>query len=197
MDLFIAMCLDPRVKNYAKHPQRLNISITCTIDVFKEEHHRKFYTQMGIANSGGSVESSSSASEGDAAGSEESDCDELDIAMLQSSSTDSDMQQVAQDADSVVDKWLNLEVRFNKITKEVVTKRKKLDNQTVTVYLPHALYKHVDVLKWWKENAHEFPSIALMARVYLSRELTSAYQERIFSYAMTCVQHYRSIDVKI
>ena len=80
-----------------------------------------------------------------------------------------------------MDKWLNLEVRFNKLTREVVTKKKKLDNQTVTVYLPHALYKHVDVLKWWKENAHEFPSIALMARVYLSRELTSSYQERIFS----------------
>ena len=40
---------------------------------------------------------------------------------------------------------------------------------------------NVDVLKWSKENAHEFPSIALIARVYLSRELTSSYQEHIFS----------------
>ena len=49
------------------------------------------------------------------------------------------------------------------------------------VFVPHKLYEHIDVLDWWRKNAPEFPSIAIMARVYLSRELSSAYQERIFS----------------
>ena len=46
-----------------------------------------------------------------------------------------------------------------------------------------ALYHHVDVLQWWKDNQTKFPTIALMAGVYLSRELTSCFQERVFSIA--------------
>ena len=53
--------------------------------------------------------------------------------------------------------------------------------EVVSVFVPHKLYQHIDVLNWWRLNAHEFPSISIMARVYLSRELSSAYQERIFS----------------
>ena len=46
-----------------------------------------------------------------------------------------------------------------------------------------ALYHHIDVLKWWKENQIRFPSLALMARIYLSRELVTCFQERVFSIA--------------
>ena len=68
----------------------------------------------------------------------------------------------------------------------VSTKRKKLPNGTyslVRMYKLEVLYKHINILKWWKENEKVFPTIAIMARIYLSRELTSCFEERIFSSA--------------
>ena len=51
------------------------------------------------------------------------------------------------------------------------------------VYSIDALYGHIDALEWWKENEIKYPTLALMARVYLSRELSSCFQERVFSIA--------------
>jgi len=66
------------------------------------------------------------------------------------------------------------------LTTENVTKTKVLPSgEAISVFLPNKLYQHVDVLNWSKINVSEFPSIAIMARMYLSRELSSAYQERI------------------
>ena len=65
-------------------------------------------------------------------------------------------------------------------------KRKNLVDESQNVvkfYKIDVLYYHVDDLQWWKENKRDFPLIAIMARVLLSRELTSCFQERVFSCA--------------
>ncbi|KAG1704832.1 hypothetical protein DVH05_004859 [Phytophthora capsici] len=44
------------------------------------------------------------------------------------------------------------------------------------------LFKHVDVCRWFKEvGAKQFPSIAALARVWLGRASSNAFQERVFS----------------
>eukprot|EP00957_Ditylum_brightwellii_P181433 13820546-Ditylum_brightwellii.AAC.1 len=94
-----------------------------------------------------------------------------------------------KEADDLVDKWLNLSVNFNDVAKNqnakspslTVRKRNRSGDGNVDVYKLDLLYHHIDVLMWWKLNATSFPSIAIMARVYLSRELTSCFQERVFS----------------
>ena len=53
----------------------------------------------------------------------------------------------------------------------------------VRTYKLEVLYEHVNILKWWKGDEKLFPTIAIMARVYFSRELTSCFQERGFSSA--------------
>ena len=41
----------------------------------------------------------------------------------------------------------------------------------------------IDVQEWWKDHAAEFPSVAKMARQWLSSPATSAEVERVFSKA--------------
>ena len=66
---------------------------------------------------------------------------------------------------------------------ELYTKVKVLGGKSVIVYSIDDLYGHIDALERWKENEIKYPTLALMARVYLSRELSSCFQERVFSIA--------------
>ncbi|KAG6956638.1 hypothetical protein JG688_00011320, partial [Phytophthora aleatoria] len=44
------------------------------------------------------------------------------------------------------------------------------------------LYKHVDVLKWFRDEGEtQFPTVALLARIHLGKISSSAFQERVFS----------------
>ena len=68
----------------------------------------------------------------------------------------------------------------------VSRKRKRLLDGTyslVRTYKVEVPYEHINILKWWNGNEKVFPTIAIMARINLSRELTSCFQERVFSSA--------------
>lgn len=44
------------------------------------------------------------------------------------------------------------------------------------------LYKHVNIYRWYRDvGAKAFPSIALLARIWLGRSSSTAFQERVFS----------------
>ncbi|KAG2784265.1 hypothetical protein PC129_g15292 [Phytophthora cactorum] len=57
-----------------------------------------------------------------------------------------------------------------------------IDKEKGTYWSLLGLYKHADVLRWFREEAEErFPSIALLARIHLGKVSSSASQERVFS----------------
>jgi len=115
--------------------------------------------------------------------------------MLRVDSRTTDMVSRAE-SDKIVDDWMKLRIDFDAVAREQYSKKNKDFDQTelytkvkvpggksVRVYSIDALYGHVDALEWWKENEIKYPTLALMARVYLSRELSSCFQERVFSIA--------------
>ncbi|ETO99470.1 hypothetical protein F441_23113 [Phytophthora nicotianae CJ01A1] len=57
-----------------------------------------------------------------------------------------------------------------------------IDSQNGMHWALLRLYKHIDVLKWFRDVGEKhFPSIALLARIHLGKISSSAYQERVFS----------------
>jgi len=54
------------------------------------------------------------------------------------------------------------------------------------------LYSNVDICRWYLEQGESlFPSIALMARLWLERSLSTAFQERVFSSASAVMSPHR------
>ncbi|EGZ13704.1 hypothetical protein PHYSODRAFT_453543, partial [Phytophthora sojae] len=60
------------------------------------------------------------------------------------------------------------------------------------------LYQDIDILQWFKETGErDFPSVALLARIYLGKPMSTAPQERFFSIAGYIVNDLRtSLDDK-
>ena len=98
------------------------------------------------------------------------------------------------ESDKIVEDWMKLRIDFDTVAHNQYSKKNKDFDQTellrkvkvqggkvVRVYSIDALYGHIDALEWWKENEIKYPTLALMAWVYLSRELSSCFQERVFS----------------
>ena len=98
------------------------------------------------------------------------------------------------ESDKIVKDWIKLRIDFDAVAREQYSKKDKDFDQSelytkikvrggkyVRVYSIDALYGHIDAL--WKENKIKYSTLALMAWVYLSRELSSCLQERVFSSA--------------
>ena len=54
------------------------------------------------------------------------------------------------------------------------------------------LWRHVDILDWWRRYEHEFPTIALLARRFLACPAAQSFQERVFSGAKVVMNAKRS-----
>ncbi|KAG1683342.1 hypothetical protein DVH05_015074 [Phytophthora capsici] len=55
------------------------------------------------------------------------------------------------------------------------------------------LYRQVDVLTWFKDHgASKFPAVAILARIYLAKPLSTAIQERFFSLSSYVVNPLRT-----
>jgi hypothetical protein len=66
---------------------------------------------------------------------------------------------------------------------DMATKRLCLEKENeLDRYLEAStISSHADILEWWKQNAHEYPCLARIARDYLAIPATSAPAERVFS----------------
>ena len=83
-------------------------------------------------------------------------------------------------ADKIYDAWAKFAVAWELYsdTQDVFVGENK------TRYDPLKLYYRVDVLDWFaKKGESQFPSISLLARIHLSRPISSAFVERFFSVA--------------
>lgn len=102
------------------------------------------------------------------------------------------------ESDKLLDAWMDLRIDYEAVAKQqyknkgrkepfdptqLYKKMRDMNGRVRRSYSIDALYHHVDALVWWKENEVKFPTLALMARIYLSRELASCFQERVFSIA--------------
>lgn len=190
MDLYFAMCLDPRTKSLAnKQDYALNRP------AFKAKHY-EFYKKMiygvrGVRQEPESVDSNSDVSDLSSGVIHDEDFDESLV-------VDTKTNDVVSRAEShkIVDDWMKMKIDFDAVVQNQYCKKNKefdrtllyksargRDGSAVRIYSIDALYHYMDVLEWWKENDVKFPTLALMARVYLSRELSSCFQERVFSIA--------------
>ena len=68
------------------------------------------------------------------------------------------------------------------IVDEMATYLNELEKKMV-YKAPDGSIVKFDLLQWWKNNQHQFPSVARMARQYLAFPSTSAGVERLFSKA--------------
>ncbi|OWZ08880.1 hypothetical protein PHMEG_00018508 [Phytophthora megakarya] len=51
----------------------------------------------------------------------------------------------------------------------------------------------IDILKWYKEHGEcEFPTTAILARIYLGKPMSTAVQERLFSLGKYIVNDVRT-----
>jgi hypothetical protein len=86
-------------------------------------------------------------------------------------------EQLDREADAVVEDWMSLVVPWEDSTKANILAVGKEH-----LYDMWKVYAHIDVLEWFKSNGEAlYPSIALLARVYLAKPMSNAYQERVFS----------------
>ncbi|KAG1704888.1 hypothetical protein DVH05_004916 [Phytophthora capsici] len=102
------------------------------------------------------------------------------------------LSSLHQKADEVLNRWLSHNVpRFQVavqqaddkgMTAETMTRLLLVRRNGTVRWSLQDLFKHVDVLRWFKEvGAKQFPSIAALARVWLGRASSNAFQERVFS----------------
>ena len=194
LDLFFAMCLDPRTKSLGKKDvYALNL-------IALKAKHYEFYVLLSRLSGSKhkqepeSVDCNSDDDSSDNSGDVHGEYLDIDESMVVDSRT-TDMVSRAE-SDKIVDDWMKLRIDFDAVAREQYSKKNKDFDQTelytkvkvpggksVRVYSIDALYGHVDALEWWKENEIKYPTLALMARVYLSQELSSCFQERVFSIA--------------
>ena len=123
IDLYIAMCCDPRVKGYGKYPKLFNLSEDeCSIDAFKTLH-RKYFVEMPKVSNASMLQSSSLKSNNISSNTSEersSDAfDEMDLAMVQPRPG---ISTTHSSADAIVNRWFEHEVDFSTLATENVTK---------------------------------------------------------------------------
>ncbi|ETP31446.1 hypothetical protein F442_19684 [Phytophthora nicotianae P10297] len=102
------------------------------------------------------------------------------------------LSSLRQEADEVLDRWLSHNVPWVQVavqqaddkgmTAEAMTGLLLVRRSGTVRWSLQGLFKHLDVCRWFKEvGAKQFPSVAVLARVWRGRVSSNAFQERVFS----------------
>ncbi|KAL3651416.1 hypothetical protein CASFOL_004418 [Castilleja foliolosa] len=75
------------------------------------------------------------------------------------------------------------------------TGKSQLDRYLEDPKLQFSNYKDFDVLQYWKNHAHIYPSLAIMARAVLAFPITTGASESIFSIGSNMLSKYRRCTV--
>jgi len=176
-----AIALDPRVKfatlrEYRDKQQKVVLEL--------KTEHQEIYVKMHQSTDQPSVAHSQVA----AAGVQESQGFSLqhadDVVFAPRPRQNYDSSALTQDyliakADEIWEAWVSYAVSWEHFTAADVLLAGRTD-----AYDIWKLYKSANVLQWYaKEGAQSFPSVAVLARVYLAKPMSNAFQERFFSTA--------------
>ncbi|EEY62241.1 uncharacterized protein PITG_14162 [Phytophthora infestans T30-4] len=102
------------------------------------------------------------------------------------------MASLHDQADRVLDKWYQYTVQWVRVavqqapdemlSTEDFTRLLLVRHDDSVCWRLQALAKHVDICRWYRDAGSKlFPSIAALARVWLGRSPSNAFQERVFS----------------
>ncbi|EEY61522.1 uncharacterized protein PITG_01836 [Phytophthora infestans T30-4] len=209
-EAMLCVLLDPRTKSSAKKlaadssiPRKEEKAVYKDSYDFLRDEHRQVFAQMSKQ---GKIPMSQQASSQSSMFSQEStspssspsstgwdDEDELLLgAPIRARKTREEVKESEVNArvDAVVKDWLELEPEWLEVaqqqnpdmSKEDLSKDMTTDSHNGMCWALLGLYKHVDVLRWFREEGEFlFPSIALLVRIHLGKVSSSAFQERLFS----------------
>lgn len=94
-----------------------------------------------------------------------------------------------EEADDVLRKWFALDVDWAKVAEKQTGKKYEALRKLMCFrkgssirWDLYEVYQRVDILRWFREVGESaFPSVAMLARIWLGKTSSSAYQERVFS----------------
>ncbi|KAI9995352.1 hypothetical protein PInf_012409 [Phytophthora infestans] len=112
--------------------------------------------------------------------------------LVASSSSNTPVASLHDRADEVLAKWYQHSVNWvpaalqqasdDRLTEADFTKLLLVRRRNDVCWILQALCEHIDICHWYRETgAATFPSIAALARVWLGRSPSNAFQERVFS----------------
>ncbi|GMF16648.1 unnamed protein product [Phytophthora fragariaefolia] len=197
-----ALLLDPRMKKVAKNYLRTcSTPDTLTDSIFAEtkeqlyRKHRIFYRAMRGSDTQdihhGSLPVPSPSR--DIPMTFDGDFDLLcGDEVSQQSGLNPAEEECSQEADAEVERWFAHRIEWTEVVKlqisdevmcnEVLGKLTMLNRDKKSVWNVEQLCQHIDVCKWFANCGEQaFPSVAKLARVWLGRSCSTAFQERVFS----------------
>ncbi|KAH9151745.1 hypothetical protein AeRB84_005710 [Aphanomyces euteiches] len=175
-----AMLLDPRVKSIVV-PEYSSDRDEAIEQLLVE--HRSVYARLALKQGPTTPPATTMAGELDAG--DEAICDDVDEFAVPRprenfNPPSTSLFLLELEADEVWRKWAAFEVSWERYTTADVVKT----GSHGCMYDVWKLYKEIDVLAWYRDvGVTAFPSIAILARTYLAKPMSNAFQERFFSTA--------------
>jgi len=156
---------------------------TCLRFQLPSEHAIVFVSSHKLSVSGPTDAPTDAADVSDDASDESEDEFSIPIPVVPTTAPEDILEQQRVEADAVWSAWMALAINWDEYAvgadlKTMATGRKKV------AYDVWKLYKSIDVLVWFRDVGQKtYPSIAVLARAYLAKPMSNAYQERFFSTA--------------
>ncbi|KAG1711378.1 hypothetical protein DVH05_008632 [Phytophthora capsici] len=199
----MALLLDPRTKRTAKNylstaenPEAHAETILAATKELLYTEHREMY-RLKHSHSA-NEDNSGTSSVSNSPGCEVPDASDTEMSLLCGEEVSPQSEQsladsnLAKEADAVVDMWLDLRVEWGEVAKsqykdadkrsEVLGKLSMPQPNGKRVWNVERLCEYIDVRRWFIETGERaFPTIAMLARTWLGRSCSTAFQERVFS----------------
>jgi hypothetical protein len=203
IDMGMALLLDPRTKTAAKNYLRIPDSPEAATDKIVEAtkalmriEHRVFYKAMNADSPHGADDTASAPSSPRDGSNSSSDTDANLVYGGNVAQPDKEIR--AEDAldakaDEILEEWFSLRIdwadvlrrqcpnqdEYEKILAKLTVRDRK---RKVRVWNVEQLCAQIDVCRWFNEvGESKYPSVCKVARVWLGRDSSTAFQERVFS----------------
>ncbi|POM64452.1 Hypothetical protein PHPALM_20008 [Phytophthora palmivora] len=192
----MALLLDPRTKRSAANYLRIPDTSEAATEKILTKAKEGLRTEHRVICEEETSTSTSRSPSGDCNSSSDTEldllCGEEVTQSTEESVADADAALNAK-ADELLEQWLNLRIEWDQVAKhqysdkkgEMVLSRLTIRNRrhrNVRVWNVEQLCQQINVCQWFAESGQaRFPSVAKLARVWLGRSCSTAFQKRVFS----------------